>query len=55
MTAIELVAREKKRAEKDYILALRRTGASDAEIKHHEELVRLWEQVEKAVNHDRPV
>lgn len=49
MTVHEFVAREKKRAERAYINALRRTGATDAEIEHHEELVRLWEQIEKAV------
>ena len=52
MTAMELVAREKNRAAKAYINALLRTGATDAEIEHHEELVRLWEQIEKAVAHE---
>lgn len=52
MTAMELVTREKKRAEQAYIFALRRIGASETEVKHHEELVKLWEQVERKVSSD---
>lgn len=55
MTISEFVAREKKRAEKAYINAMLRTGATDAEIDHHEEQVRLWEQIEKAMRNESTV